>query len=237
MLGDDAHVVRDQQDGGAEVRAAGCFISSQDLRLDRHVERGRRLVGDQQRPGCRRAPSRSSRAGACRRRTGAGSRRRGVSGSGMPDLAQQLDRPRAAPRCVETCSCARICSAICQPTRVDRVQRGHRILEDHRDLARRARAASRAASSVMQVAARVAAPRPRRPRSGRGSAACTAIMRDALAGAGLADDAEHLARLRASNETPSTARTTPSSVRNETRRSRTSSSGSGSRRTRGSSQA
>ena len=37
----------------------------QDLRLDGHVERRRRLVGDQQRAAGRPAPSRSARAAAC----------------------------------------------------------------------------------------------------------------------------------------------------------------------------
>ena len=40
----------------------------EDLRLDGHVERGRRLVGDEEPGVARRAPSRSSRAGASRRR-------------------------------------------------------------------------------------------------------------------------------------------------------------------------
>ena len=73
-LGHDAEIVRDQDHGGA-----GALLQLQhqveDLRLDGDVERGGRLVGDQQASDCRRAPSRSSRAGACRRRTGADSRR------------------------------------------------------------------------------------------------------------------------------------------------------------------
>ena len=48
----------------------------EDLRLDRDVERGGRLVGDEQRRAGRRAPSRSSRAAACRPRAGADSRAR-----------------------------------------------------------------------------------------------------------------------------------------------------------------
>ena len=48
----------------------------EDLRLDRHVERGRRLVGDQQLRARTPAPSRSSRAAACRPRAGADTRRR-----------------------------------------------------------------------------------------------------------------------------------------------------------------
>ena len=53
-----------------------------DLRLHGHVECGRRLVGDEQRGVGARAPSRSSRAAASRRRTGADSRRRGDQDAG-----------------------------------------------------------------------------------------------------------------------------------------------------------
>ena len=70
--GDDAEVVGDQHQGGVAV---GDQLREQleDLRLDRHVERGRRLVGDQQPRAGRPAPWRSSPAGASRRRAGAGS--------------------------------------------------------------------------------------------------------------------------------------------------------------------
>ena len=44
-LGDDAHVVRHQHDGGAVI-AAETLEQGDDLRLDRDVERRRRLVGD-----------------------------------------------------------------------------------------------------------------------------------------------------------------------------------------------
>jgi hypothetical protein len=44
---DDAEIVRDEDDRHLEV-AAKCIDEVEDLRLDRHVERGRRLVGDQQ---------------------------------------------------------------------------------------------------------------------------------------------------------------------------------------------
>ena len=45
-LGDDPEVVGDQQDRRVEV-AAQVGEDAEDLRLDDHVERGRRLVGDQ----------------------------------------------------------------------------------------------------------------------------------------------------------------------------------------------
>ena len=46
-LGDDAHVVRDDDDRHAEL-VAQVHQQVEHLRLDGHVERGRRLVGDQQ---------------------------------------------------------------------------------------------------------------------------------------------------------------------------------------------
>ena len=67
---DDAEVVRDQQERDAEL-ALQIGEQPQDLRLDGDVERGRRLVGDQQRRARTSAPWRSSRAGAVRRTAGA----------------------------------------------------------------------------------------------------------------------------------------------------------------------
>ena len=46
-VGDDAEIVRDEQDRHAEL-GLELLHELQDLRLDRDVERGRRLVGDQQ---------------------------------------------------------------------------------------------------------------------------------------------------------------------------------------------
>ena len=66
----------------------------EDLRLDGDVERRRRLVGDQDAPGRGRAPSRSSRAAASRRRARAGSCRAGSAGFGIPTARQRLERAR-----------------------------------------------------------------------------------------------------------------------------------------------
>ena len=101
----------------APVRSFSSQHQLEDLRLDRDVERRRRLVGDQQRAGCRRAPWRSSRAGACRRRTGADSRRGGARASGMRTSSQHLDgaRSRACGRRWRPCGCAPT-SAIWWPT-------------------------------------------------------------------------------------------------------------------------
>ncbi len=83
-LGDDAEVVGDQHHRQVAVPVAGSPAAVEDLRLDGDVERGGRLVGDQQLRIAARAPSRSSPAAACRRRTGADSRRTRRSGLGMP---------------------------------------------------------------------------------------------------------------------------------------------------------
>ena len=76
-LGDEPEVVRDEDDRRVRLLARG-FQHLHDLRLDRHVERGRRLVGDQDAAGRWRSPSRSSPAAACRPRTRAGTGRRGA---------------------------------------------------------------------------------------------------------------------------------------------------------------
>ncbi len=47
-VGDDAEIVGDEQHRHAEL-VLQVAQQLQDLRLDRHVERGRRLVGDQKR--------------------------------------------------------------------------------------------------------------------------------------------------------------------------------------------
>ena len=107
-VGDDAEVVRDQHDRGAEP-LADVAHQVEDPGLDRHVERGRRLVRDRGSSGRRRAPSRSSRAAASRRRAGAGTRRPARSGAGMPHEVEQLDRAlvaRALARVAEVAAAA-----------------------------------------------------------------------------------------------------------------------------------
>ena len=156
---DDAHVVRDQEDRRAVV-ALEPLHQLEDLRLDRDVERGRRLVGDQERRVARRAPSRSSRAAASRPRTGAGSRRRRRVGFEMPTSASSSTTRARACRRVSRCVRAQLLGDL-PADRVDRRQRRHRVLEDHRDLARRARARISFCGQLHQVAARAAAPGPR----------------------------------------------------------------------------
>jgi hypothetical protein len=58
VLGDDAEVVRDEHDRHVAL-APGARGEVEDLRLDGDVERGGRLVGEEQLRARRRAPSRS----------------------------------------------------------------------------------------------------------------------------------------------------------------------------------
>ena len=115
-LGDDAEVVGDQQQRGVEV-AAQVVQDPDDLRLDQHVERGRRLVGDDERRAQHQRRARSSAAAACRRRTRAG--RRGSGSAGCPSAAAprasgaatsslEIDSARAACSVSSKCSEIRI---------------------------------------------------------------------------------------------------------------------------------
>ncbi len=95
-LAHDAEVVGDEQHRHAEPRLH-VLEQLQDLRLHRDVERGGRLVGDQQVGLVGRAPWRSSRAGAGRRRADADSCRAALCGSGMPTWSSSSRmRARAA---------------------------------------------------------------------------------------------------------------------------------------------
>ncbi len=92
---DDAEVVGDEQHRHAGL---GLEVAEelQDLRLDRHVERRGRLVGDEEVRACWRAPWRSSPAGAGRRRAGADRRRGGSAASRMPTWSSSSRTRRAA---------------------------------------------------------------------------------------------------------------------------------------------
>ena len=109
----------------------------EDLRLDRHVERRGRLVGDQH-ARLQRQRHRDHRplphpAGEFVRVVVDASLRVGDA-----DRIEQLDRPlarRALARPRRVVRADRLDDLLAD--RVDGVQRGHRVLEDHRDLARR----------------------------------------------------------------------------------------------------
>ncbi len=89
----------------------------QDLILDRHVERRRRLVAEDQLRLCRRARSRSSRAGASRPTARAGTPRRAAPDRGCrPAASARAPAPSPARRdCPSRTSGS---SAICSPTRI-----------------------------------------------------------------------------------------------------------------------
>ena len=204
----------------------------EDLRLGRHVERGRRLVGDQQaRIAGERHRDHRPLAQAADSWKGYSSMR--CSGRGMPTVRSSSIAARRAPR---ACATSRV-----QPDRlddlvadrVDRAERGHRLLEDRGDLAAADRAHRRGRSG------RARRGRPAAPSASRRSRISPPTMRpgllddpqdrargDALAAAALADDAERLAGMERRSSTPSTARTMPSSWQEVgLRGSRTESSG------------
>ena len=85
------------------------------LRLDRDVERGRRLVRQHERRARWPAPSRSRRAGACRRRGGAARRRTAAPARGCRP-PQQLERAFASPARRSRRGARVIVSATCSPT-------------------------------------------------------------------------------------------------------------------------
>ena len=89
-LGDDAEIVRDQDHADVEV-ALDLVDQLEDLGLHRRRRARSSARRRSARPGCARAPWRSSRAGACRPRTGAGSRLRALAGVGDADGVEHLD--------------------------------------------------------------------------------------------------------------------------------------------------
>ena len=218
-LGDDAEIVGDQHDGGAGLLLQ-LEHQVEDLRLDGDVERRGRLVGDQHLRIAATAPWRSSRAGACRRRAGAGysSSRRLASAMRTRSSISPRALARRPPRHAEM---AHDVLGDLRADRQHRIEAGHRLLEDHRD--------AMAAQALHLLFARApSAPRPRsgssprrcgrsRAGSGAGSRAPSPTCRSPIRPRCPASR-----RAPASNDTPSTARTTPSSVSNWVCRSRTS---------------
>ena len=130
-VGHHAEVVGHEDHRGAGL-VAQLADALEDLRLDRHVERGGRLVGDQH--------ARVAREGQRDHHALAHAARElervGVDALARPrdaDPLEQLDRALAR-LLVGQPSCAWICSTIWSPILQHRVQRRHRVLEDHRDL-------------------------------------------------------------------------------------------------------
>ena len=165
---DDAEVVRDQDDRRAEA-LADVAHQVEDAGLDRDVERGRRLVGDQDlRVARERHRDHHALAHAARELV-----RILVDapvGSGDAHEVEQLDRAaaRVAPRQAEMAA-QHLADLVADLER--RVERRHRLLEDERDLAaadaRGAATAGRAAGRCRRT--RRGRRRPRSPGSSRSS--------------------------------------------------------------------
>ena len=141
-LGDHAEVVGD--DSMTPCRCRSCSSRSSS-RICAWIVTSSAVVGSSAMRSARvarRAPWRSSRAAACRPRAGAGSSSTRASGSGMPTCASisiaRFARLLAARRRGAAASPRRSG----RPTVKHRVERGHRLLEDHRDLPCRGSCAS-----------------------------------------------------------------------------------------------
>ena len=129
----------------------------EDLRLDGHVERGRRLVGDQQlRVVGQRHRDHRALAHAARElvRVGVGA----LARLGDADQREHLDRPVPRLRLRDVAVRAHALGDL-RADLVEGVQRGQRVLEDHRDLvaADRAQVVLGRAEQVLAVEAHGAA--------------------------------------------------------------------------------
>ena len=203
----------------AETTARSCVIQisavpssrdeaahlGEDLRLDRDVERGRRLVGDDHRRAGAAARWRSRRAGACRRRTGADRRRAGAPGSGMPTVASAVDRARPRGDLRETLLVRRERE---RASASAMVSTGFSvIIGSWNTIAMRAPAdpAQRSPSAGRRAPGPRTGPSRATIRPGGSTSPRIEKPGDALAGARFADEPEHFARARRSKDTPSTA--------------------------------
>ena len=165
-LGHHAEVVGDQHDGRADA-VLEVAHQVEDLRLDGDVERGGRLVGDQQlRVAGERDGDHHALAHAARElvRVFAHAPLR----LGNADQRQHLDRAFARPAACDRPWCSRSVSPICRPTVSTGFRRGHRLLEDHADLV---------AADVAHLAVR-AAPAGSRPLKRIGAGDLARRLRD-----------------------------------------------------------
>ena len=128
-FGDDAHVMGDEHEPHAVV-AAQPHQKIEDLRLDGHVERGRRLVGDQELgPAGERHRDHDPLAHAARKLVGIGARP--ARRIGNADFGQKLDDAPAALGAIEVeVGLQRF--ADLKADGEARIERRHRLLEDHR---------------------------------------------------------------------------------------------------------
>ena len=230
-LGDDAQVVRDEDDG-RPVLALELAQEVQHLRLGRDVDRRRRLVGDEEaRLAGQRHGDHRALAEAARELPGVGVQ--ALLGHGDADVAEQLggDLPGFGPRerrsvrpPLAPVKLDRLDDLV--PDRVDRAERGHRLLGNERDLAPRIarisgpRGASRARSTTVVGTSGRNRIWPETIRPGDSTRWRTALI--------ATDFPQPLSPTipstwpgKTSKLRPSTARTTPSSMKKDTRRSRT----------------
>ena len=186
-LRDDAEVVRDHDHGGAEI-VLDPLEQGEDLRLRRHVERRRRLVGDDQ-VGVVDERHRDHHALAHAARELVRVVVDPALGAGDPDGLQQLEgagvRLFVRHVVVQHHRLRQLASDL-----VHRVQRRHGVLEDHRDLvaANRAQTARRGLQEILAAEQHLA----RRGRELRVVEPHHGEARDALSRPRLAYDAEHL---------------------------------------------
>jgi hypothetical protein len=192
QLGDHAQVVGDDDDRGVEL-VLQIADQVEDLRLDGHVERGGRLVGDQQ---LRVADQRHGDHGALPHPAGELVRVVVDPALGLRDAdpAQHVDRPLAGHL---------LRDVVVHPVRLDdlgadgevRVHRGQRVLEDHRHLL-----AAQLAYLFGVGPDQLLAVEPHLTGQpgvvGAPVQAQDAQAGHALAGAGFADDAQRLAALQ-----------------------------------------
>ena len=205
----------------APVSAWRRASSGQHLRLDGDVEGRRRLVGDDELRAARPSPWRSPRAGACRRRTGAGTGRRGRPGRRCRPRAGA--RPRApAPGRAARRPWATWPSMIWRPTG----RTGFSVVVG----SWKTKPTSSAAQAAQASRGRRRSPPARRGGSSRDTRAVSrqkpgdGERGDALARARLADDAEHLVRRKRRSSMPRTAgtgRPDPTKVTSSARTDRT----------------
>ena len=220
-VGHDAQVVGDQDHPGAGLVAQLAQLV-EDLRLDRHVERRRRLVGDQQ---LRRARERhrDHHALAHAARELVRIRAQPLAGARDPDALHQLDRAIERLRLGDLAIVRADLLDDLMADPVDRVERAHRVLEHHRDPG--------ATDPLQLLCARLdelgAVELARSPRTWRSGPRVSPIRVIAVTDLPEPDSPtiETISPGETENETPSTACTTPSSVANETLSSETSSSG------------
>jgi hypothetical protein len=131
-LGDDPEVVGDQDRAGVGL-LLGSLEDLEDLRLDRHVERGGRLVGDQH-LGLVGDRHRDHGALPHPARVLVGVAVEAVLGVGHAHELEQLDHPLAGVVVGHLLVVGRDRLGDLVADGQHRVQRGHRVLEDHGDL-------------------------------------------------------------------------------------------------------